>query len=232
MHLHLYYTDLSGLFNEYFQKLPGDFDLYVTIVNEKDKQEIELAFKACGAKNIEVVVVQNIGRDVGPMLFDLREQLTTRGYDVIGHFHSKKSLSIDGELGNRWREYLMQNLVGSKEIAQSVLSLFEDSRVGLVFAEDKHIVDIGTNRVYVNELCELLDIPKVTDTPLFPLGSMFWARTEAIKQYFELDKTKFLQAEPLPYDGSYMHAIERITPNLVEANGYNYMTVYKRGMTW
>ncbi|MBD3842298.1 MAG: glycosyltransferase, partial [Campylobacterales bacterium] len=232
VHLHLYYTDLSSLFNEYFKKLPDNFDLYVTIVNEKDKKEVELAFKACGAKNIEVVVVQNIGRDVGPMLFDLREQLTTRGYEVIGHFHSKKSLSTDGELGNRWREYLMQNLVGSKEIAQSVLSLFEDSRIGLVFAEDKHIVDIGTNSVYVDELCDFLNIPKVTDTPLFPLGNMFWARTEAIKQYFELDKTKFLQAEPLPYDGSYMHAIERITPNLVETNGYKYMTVYQEGTTW
>lgn len=232
VHLHLYYIDLSDVFNEYFKKLPANFDLYVTIVKEKDIKEVKQAFEACGAKNIEVVVVENIGRDVGPMLFDLREQLTTKGYEVIGHFHSKKSLSTDGELGNRWREYLMQNLIGTKEIANSVLSLFNESSTGLVFAEDKHIVDIGSNRVYVDELCDLLSVPKVADTPLFPLGNMFWARTDAIKQYFELDKTKFLQAEPLPYDGSYMHAIERITPNLVEANGYKYITVYQRGTTW
>ncbi|MDK9694558.1 MAG: glycosyltransferase [Sulfurimonas sp.] len=232
VHLHLYYTGLAEEFNGYFKKLSGDFDLYVTIVQEKDKREVELAFQACGAKNIEVVVVKNIGRDVGPMLFDLREQLTTRGYEVIGHFHSKKSLSTDGELGNRWREYLMQNLIGTKEIASSILSLFEDSKVGLVFAEDKHIVDIGMNREYVDGLCSMLNIPTVTETPLFPLGNMFWARTDAIKQYFELDKTELLQPEPLPYDGSYMHAIERVTPHLVEQNGYKYQTVYKQKTVW
>lgn len=232
VHLHLYYIDLADVFKEYFMNLVGNFDLYITIVRDKDVETVYRSFQGCGAANIKVVVVDNIGRDVGPMIFHLRNQLMTNDYAVVGHFHSKKSLSTDGELGNRWREYLMQNLCGGNGIAKSVLSLFNDPQIGLVFAEDKHIVDIGDNRRYVDDLCDMLDVPRVGNAHIFPLGNMFWARLEAIRQFFDLDPEKLLQPEPLPYDGSYMHAIERISPNLVAKNGFKFVTVYKSGSAW
>lgn len=232
VHLHLYYVDLAETFKNYFKNLPGNYHLYITIINQEDNDKVFKKFKNCGASYVEVVVVENIGRDIGPMIFNLRKQLTTNGYEVIGHFHSKKSLSTDGDIGNRWREYLMQNLVGGDGVSQSILSFFKDPKVGLIFAEDKHVVDIGENQYYVDKLCETLDIPKITNTHVFPLGNMFWARLDAIKQFFDLDEKIVLQAEPLPYDGSYMHALERISPNLVEKNQYQYLTVYNPGTTW
>lgn len=232
VHLHLYYTDLAGDFKEYFKNLVGCYDLYITIINKSDSEAVYKALEGCGAVYMEVVVVENIGRDVGPMIFNLRKQLTTKGYDVVGHFHSKKSLSTDSELGNRWREYLLQNLVGGDGVAESLLTLFNDPKVGLVFADDKHIVDIGDNQQYVDGLCQMLDLPKIINTHVFPLGNMFWARIDAIKQFFELDAKIILQPEPLPYDGSYMHAIERISPNLVQKNGYQFLTVYKEDTAW
>lgn len=232
VHLHLYYIDLAENFVMYFKNLMGEYHLYITIIKPEDSETVYKAFNDCGASYIEVVVVENIGRDIGPMIFNLRKQLTTNGYEVIGHFHSKKSLSTDSDLGNRWREYLMQNLVGGNGVSESLLSLFNDPEVGLVFADDKHIVDIGDNQQYVDDLCQMLDLPKITNTHVFPLGNMFWARIDAIKQFFELDPKTLLQPEPLPYDGSYMHAIERVSPNLVQKNGYRYLTVYKNGTTW
>jgi hypothetical protein len=234
VHLHLYYTDLADNFKKYFKNLVGNFDLYITIINKVEKKIVYEAFKGCGASYIEVVVVENIGRDIGAMFFNLRKQLTTKSYEVIGHFHSKKSLEVDssGSLGNSWREYLMQNLVGENGIAESLLTLFNDPKVGLVFPEDKHIIDIGDNRKYINDLCQMLDLPQITNTHIFPNGNMFWARIDAIKQLFELDQKKIIKSEPLPIDGSYNHAIERITPYLAKKNGYKFFTVYKNGTTW
>jgi glycosyltransferase involved in cell wall biosynthesis len=233
VHLHLYYTDLADYFKNYFKNLVGNFDLYITIVNKLDKEIVYEAFKGCGASYVEVVVVENIGRDIGPMIFNLRKQLTTKDYELVGHFHSKKTLDVmGGSLGNNWREYLMQNLVGENRIAESILTLFNNPKVGLVFAEDKHKVDIGDNRKYMNDLCQMLDFAQITNTHIFPLGNMFWARIDAIKQFFELDPKKILKSEPMPIDGSYIHALERITPHLVQKNGFKFLTVYKNGTTW
>lgn len=232
IHLHLFYTDLSDEFNKYFQQLPGDYDLYITIVNDDDIETVRSIFQNSGAKNIEVTVVENVGRDIGPMIFDIKSFIFDGKYDVIGHFHSKKSMSVSNDTGDRWRKYLLDNLIGDKDIANSVLSLFNDEQIGLVFPEDRLYMDIGKNKEYVDALCQMMGLDKINETPLFPLGNMFWARVDAIKDIFKLDKSVVVQEEPLPYDGSYMHALERITPAIVEKNGYNYVTVYKNETSW
>jgi hypothetical protein len=232
VHLHLFYPDLADEFNEYLSNLPGVYDLYITTTKQEHLHLLGSAFNKCGASKVEVLLTKNIGRDMGPMIFDLQNQLLGGEYEVVGHFHGKKSLSTDNDMGDRWRKYLMQNLCGSREIANSVLSLFHEDKVGLVFAEDKHIVDIGTNREFVLDLSSLLGLAKVDNTHIFPLGNMFWARIRAIQDLFHLSSSDILQPEPIPYDGSYLHALERLTPGLAIKNGYEYVTVYKEGTEW
>ncbi|MEY8673116.1 rhamnan synthesis F family protein [Francisella philomiragia] len=233
VHLHLYYIDLSDEFVEYFKHIPVQYDLYITIVKSESAAQVEKSFKGCGAANIKVIIVENIGRDVAPMIFDLKPYIADNNYDVIGHFHSKKSLDTNSDMGDRWRRYLLDNLIGKDtESATEVLSLFNDGKVGLVFPDDRHYIDIGKNKEYLASLCNMIGIKTVRETPVFPLGNMFWARANAIKDLFLLDKEHILQDEPLPYDGSYMHALERITPHLIESNGYEYITVYKSGTIW
>lgn len=41
-----------------------------------------------------------------------------------------------------------------------------------------------------------------------------------------------IEKEPLLYDGSYMHAIERITPNRAGKNSFTYIATYKEGTKW
>jgi lipopolysaccharide biosynthesis protein len=93
-------------------------------------------------------------------------------------------------------------------------------------------MDMGENKTFFDELCQKMEIEKVEETPLFPLGNMFWARVEAVRQLFYLNRDELLQQEPLPYDGSFIHAIERITPNLVENNNFKFVTVYKKDLKW
>ncbi len=234
VHLHLYYIDLLDEFVRYFKNLSGNFDIFVTVIADEHSDKIIKAFKKnTKASSVEVITVKNIGRDMAPMMFNLKEKIFKNRYEVIGHFHSKKSSSTDANMGDRWRKYLLDNLIGDKNIARDVLAAFNDDKIGLVFAEDRHSSDIGENKIYMDNLASMLDIKtKIDETPIFPLGNMFWARTDAIKEIFDLDAKAILQKEPLPYDGSYMHAIERIIPYVVQKNGYSYMTVYKKGTMW
>ncbi|AJI47614.1 glycosyltransferase [Francisella philomiragia] len=233
IHLHLFYIDLADEFNEYFKLLPKGYDLYITIIDSNNSEFIKEKFSSSGAANVEIVAVDNIGRDIAPMIFGLKDQLLNRGYEIVGHFHSKKTVSAHDNLGDKWRAYLLNNLIGDNEqISNSILNLFNDEKIGLVFPEDRTYIDIGENKFYVDELCTAIGLEKICETPLFPLGNMFWARVDAIRDIFSLNEDMILQEEPLPRDGSYMHALERIIPNIVEKNGYKYVTVYKDRTSW
>ncbi|MBS0193643.1 MAG: hypothetical protein JSR34_05295 [Proteobacteria bacterium] len=49
---------------------------------------------------------------------------------------------------------------------------------------------------------------------------MFWARTDALRPLFDLalDWSDY-PSEPLPYDGSLLHALERLLPFVAAARG-------------
>jgi lipopolysaccharide biosynthesis protein len=67
----------------------------------------------------------------------------------------------------------------------------------------------------------------------FPLGTMFWARPAALEPLFELglDWNDY-PAEPVPIDGTIMHALERLLPFVVQHRGYRYATTHVPGVTW
>lgn len=232
IHIHLYYLDLSKHICKYLKNLPGIFDVYITIIDESKQESIEAEFSRCGARKCIVKPVQNIGRDAGPFLLVLRDILKLDNnleYEVIGHFHGKKSVSLDDDdIGSKWRDFLFDTLIGNTQHSISVLNLFNQQKTGLVFAEEINNVGICDNKDPVSKLCEMLKLPQIDETPLFPVGNMFWAKVDAIKALATLDLDLILQPEPLPYDGTFMHALERITPHLVEQSGYTFKTVYSK----
>lgn len=231
VHIHLFYLDLADEFISYLYHLPGTFDLYVTIVDSNAKEDLRKKFKNSRARNLEIIVVENIGRDVIPFIKVFKQIVKNPEYSVIGHFHTKKSVTLNG-VGDKWRNYLMNHLIGDEINSRSVLSLFNDEKIGLVYPEDSNCVGVGENLEFIKDLCEFLSISKISQTSPFPLGNMFWARCAAIKQFAELNIDLISEPEPLPYDGSYMHALERITPHLVKFNGYNEVCIWKKTANW
>ena len=62
---------------------------------------------------------------------------------------------------------------------------------------------------------------------------MFWARRAALEPLWDAGfKTEEFPQEPVPYDGTILHAVERILPSCVEAAGYSWCTVYEPGNAW
>ena len=227
----MYYIDLADEFSSYFSNLPGDFDLFITHVNAADTQVINDKFSSCGANAVVLKMVDNVGRDVLPLFKGLQKEIHQGGYEVIGHFHSKKSAEISEDKkdfsGDVWREFLLETLIGDENNASQVLAAFNDRTTGLVIPEDRHCVDMGENQLFADTLCEAMKIEKMQFANIFPLGTMFWARTRAIAPLFKLDWDDFIEPEPLPNDGSYMHAVERVLSQVCLSTKYDLKSVSK-----
>ncbi|MEZ9699196.1 rhamnan synthesis F family protein [Vibrio sp. 10N.261.46.E12] len=232
VHLHLFYTELAGEFASYFENITSSFDLYITVCKDVDEDEMRKTFSITKVNNLVIKKVANKGRDIGPLFIDLKDELFNSNYDMIGHFHSKKSFDVDGDgVGDRWRKYLMGSLVGSPAHFDQIQSIMEDKNVGLIFSEDVHEVCAGKNQLFIDALSKDLGIQEGV-TSVFPVGTMFWAKPCALLPLVHSDFSIYIQPEPLPYDGSYMHAIERLLPTVVKSAGMTFSTVYTENTRW
>ncbi len=64
------------------------------------------------------------------------------------------------------------------------------------------------------------------------VGTMFWARTDAIAPLLDLDLGwNDYPAEPVPYDGTILHAIERLFPVVAQHRGSEIAGTYVPGVT-
>ena len=59
----------------------------------------------------------------------------------------------------------------------------------------------------------------------FPVSSMFWARTDAIRELFSISDLLDFANECGQVDGTMAHAVERIFDLLAEKNGYETLEI-------
>ncbi|MHB8270349.1 rhamnan synthesis F family protein [Bradyrhizobium sp.] len=227
VHGHFHYPELLPDFIHRLNQNKNTFDLFLTTTSQAKADQLA-KYKS---QNVQIKVVDNRGRDLAPFLRGLSEGLYSE-YDVVGHFHSKRSPNLDGELGTHWRNFLWEHLVGGKfAMADTILRIFaENPRVGLVFAEDPNLNGWDENLKIAEDLAARMEL--LQPLPMhfdFPIGTMFWARPAALKPLIRLNlcDTDF-PMEPLPIDGTLLHALERIIPFAAADAGFEYATTYVR----
>ena len=140
-------------------------------------------------------------------------------------------------MGNSWRRYLYNNLLGSKETISEILHKFEtNEKLGLIFPNNYYTLidtmyDISyENTFLINQLLkEIFYIYKIDKSPDYAAGNMFWAKVSAVYQVFE--KVDYINYYcPREYGQTYrtiMHAIERIWVIAAQLNGYYYANIFK-----
>jgi len=234
LHGHFHYPELAKnlLVRLGVNKTP--VDLFLTTDTEAKAAVLaELTESYTGVKRI--VITPNRGRDIGPFL-TLLPTILSEGYDVVGHVHSKRSLAVDAGMGDRWRNFLWENLVGNTApmVDTAAAAFAGNASLGLLMAEDPHIVGWDQNRQVADELAVrmglALPLPDYLD---FPLGTMFWARAAALKPLVELGLTSDdYPEEPLPEDGTILHAIERLMPSIVQHAGFQTAGLRVPKTTW
>ena len=105
---HFHYPELLPDFIRRLNQNKNSFDLFLTTTTQAKAGEIASTVANCELKNVQITVGSNRGRDLAPFLKGLRDGLYS-GYDVVGHFHGKRSPHVE----NDDRRPLAQVLVGA-----------------------------------------------------------------------------------------------------------------------
>ena len=231
---HIYYEHLISDIIEKTNNIPVNFDLYISTDTAIKKDYInKYILDKSKANNYEINIINNKGRDVLPLLIQLKKHI--KKYKYICHIHTKKSFHID--FGEEWRNYLYNNLLGNKNIVLEILTEFEiNDKLGMIFPEIYYKVYIayGKNILGANLkdmesiLSRIRPYLKLSINNLdFPMGNMFWANVKSIYQIFNLNLIEEIPDENGQIDGTLMHAIERIWIYLVKFNGFYYKKIFK-----
>lgn len=215
LHLHVYYPKLLG---EMLKRLKHNSllpDLFVSVPNDQARERVAKELESYAGRVIEVLTVPNRGRDIGPFLTAFGKVL--KEYDIVGHLHTKVSADVkDRSMGEAWYHFLLENLLGGKAgaMADRIIAHMQlDPAIGMVFPDDPNVIGWSANRPFAEVLATRLGINSLPEQIQFPIGTMFWARSEALRPFWELDlQWQDYPEEPLPYDGSMLHALERLFP--------------------
>ncbi len=236
LHLHVYYPDML---NEIINRLEVNTirpDLFISV---KDKKSMSLVSKTLSnylGKIVDIQIVPNRGRDIGPFLTVFGKKLV-KDYDIIGHIHTKKSLDItDRSTGSIWNNFLLENLLGGNKggrMADAIISAMNnDIKTGIVFPDDPFVIGWSNNRQIGEKIAKQLGISTLPDEFNFPIGTMFWICSPMLKRIVELDlKWEDYPTEPLPYDGSILHAIERLFGIVCTSENMRYAVTHVPGVT-
>jgi lipopolysaccharide biosynthesis protein len=232
IHIHAYYPDLIDEFLQCMARNVSRCDLFVTTTRQKDLDDLSRSLAGYDRGVVTISVIPNRGRDVRPFVTEY-EWLSGK-YDLIGHLHCKKTPQYSAEVGRTWRQFLWQNLVGGDYPMMDLIARHfeDDSALGLAFPDDPHLVGWTCNEAGAARLANKMGLP--TDFPEafeFPVGTMFWCRPLALKPLFELTLSlDDYPLEPLPIDGTILHAIERLLPFIAQHQGYRIAATHIAGV--
>lgn len=231
VHIHMFYLDLVQEFVTHLNNIPFSFDLYISTVTEKAMQDCCDAFRNIKyLEKLDIRVVPNRGRDIAPFVVTFGDIL--KGYDYVSHIHTKKSLYNDGKTDG-WREYLLNNLFGSEYRLRQIFSVFlREPEIGLIYPQNYLRLPYAANTWLANRgqaqaWGKRLGIHQIPEGYFdFPAGSMFWARTSAIRSLFDTGiKIDDFPQERGQTDGTLAHTMERMLGALPVANGYDIVAI-------
>ena len=229
LHIHVFYIELLEDILERldFNKIRPD--LFISFSDAKKRQRIEEIISRYNFDLAKMTETPNTGRDIGPFLTVFGKELN-QNYDIYGHVHTKYSAIIAGNSAQSWRNFLLKNLLGTNSIPMAdkiISSMLNDDKLGLVFPEDPTCVGWNANKVKAEELAKLVGLQSLPDSFNFPVGTMFWTKKGALNSLLSLNLTwSDYPQEPIPYDGTILHAIERLLPIIVESSGYTCAQTY------
>ena len=229
--VHVYYPDLLPGLPGPLGHIDEPFDLFVT---NASGQPLEISSDHLSRmREVTVIPVRNLGRDIFPFM-----QLLAAGrldsYELLLKLHTKKSAWRDeyvektrrGEVsaglsggGDEWRNGLVDGLVGSSDVVESVVFHFDDEpQLGLVVPSGNLLGSDfwGYNADLVGQLCGRAGITLDPESLRFPAGSMYWCRVSAARLLLRLQlSAKDFQKERGQTDGTTAHAVERVLGLLV-----------------
>ena len=224
VHLHAYYVDLLPEYITYLNNISYPYSLVITTDCEWKREVIQLLCQNKLKENDYIIkICPNQGRDIGPWLIQAQRVLSN--FDLCLHIHTKHSVHAP-YVGDEWRRYLMDNLLGSKEYVDSVFAYFmAHDELGMAFPPFYSGVSTRKNRSWevnhlqLTKLFHQYGIKKWPEIPSFSAGTMFWYRPQSLQNLFDIDwdYDDFLEEGT---SGTFMHFMERAMSTFVLKSGF------------
>lgn len=232
--IHIYFLDVIDEIITQLNHMPFSYDCYIsTDTDEKKEIILEKIKNVRNSHKVIVGVFDNRGRDVLPFLSQAKKYIDE--YDYICHIHSKKSETI--EWGDAWRNHLYNNLFGDERYIKKIFYDMErDEELGMIFPEVYPLIQLaarwnGTENDVKNLLADMNITMDLSREPIFSAGTMFWAKTKAVKPIFNLNWENYsFPDENGQIDFTPAHAIERIWVYLIQSEGYTY-DIYQNALS-
>lgn len=233
LHIHVFYPELLAPMLELLAHNRVRPDLFLSFSDPDLEPSLRLSLSRYPGKT-SLHALPNRGRDIGPLLTEIGRHLD-HNYHFHGHLHTKKSVLIGADTAARWRHFLLRNLLGSAQapMLDPILAAMQaDPRIGLVFPDDPGCLGWTANRAEAERLGRDLELPPLPEAIHFPVGTMFWARRGALTRLYGLGLGwDDYPEEPLGYDGTMLHAIERLLPQVCLASGHSYAVTHVPGIS-
>ena len=182
--LHLYHQDQAKYLYDYLFPLKDILDVYVTLPDIPESSITDSMFRDLDA-NIDYV--NNVGGDILPFLKTLINYGSN--YEYFFKVHSKKSLL---HRFCNWREILVYELIGSKQIVQQNLSLLKNPFIDSIGPLCLMMNHDRCHKPYIYFLMNELGIP-FDNYSHFVGGTMFGGCTETYLKYFNKEVVDYIE---------------------------------------
>jgi rhamnosyltransferase len=239
IHLHTYYLDVFEIFLNFFNNISIDFDLFITTDTIDKENKIKAYIKNTNTQKRlkNIIVTENRGRDILPWL-NISDILNK--YDVVGHFHTKKTLFEDEWKGKTWMHDIFELLLVPINIIIDEFN--KNSNLGIIIPEipvcyhikpslleknDQFFLNSSLNEMWKKSNCfKELDFFTLK-TIIMSYGNMFWYRPASLQSLFQMNLTSDdFGAEPIKNNLTTIHFIERLLVYFAWNNGFDYRIMF------
>ncbi len=228
---HMFYIEMMDEFKLYLSKIPFEYGLCISTDTAEKKNELIKSLKDWHTGKLDIRITPNRGRDIAPKLVLFKD--IYKDYEYVLHLHSK--LSPYGSAFINWRSYLLNTLLGSEEVVNSVFEIFnKNQRIGIIapqhFEAVRMSIGWGYNFNLARKVARRLKIKlNIRNYLDFPSGSMFWARTSALRPVLEAGLTfRDFPFENKQEDGTMAHAIERLYFHICNKAGFDWIKIAQK----
>ena len=222
VHFHCFYPALLDEFVALIGHLPRRAHIVVTTVTGEAAQRARALLDGLPTgPSFEVRQVDNRGRDLVPFLIDCAD--VWRRYDLVLHLHTKRSLHITW--GEAWRLYLFKMLLGSRRGVEAALLAFErDAHLAMLYPANYYAIKRHTleenNHAALGVFERRLEYRgQPGRAASYAAGSMAWFRSSALERLRDMIEDEDIDREEGSTDGTLAHALERLLPISVRAQG-------------
>lgn len=233
---HVFFEDEFNKYLKFLNNIHHNFDLFITTNNlEKKKNIIEIMEQEniTDMAKVQIFIFENKGRDILPWL--KLHKIIKKKYDLILKIHTKKHTQMPEIFSHQWKNYLLENLIGSKMVVNNIISEFVSNPfLGILFPPyPKEFMLVAPNAFrggpkdtfFFNSINSKLKLkhPIEDNSYLFSAGTMFWYRPSALNKLLanQIINDSDFPEEPIKNENSIAYGIERAIPYIAQDAGYN-----------